>query len=52
VAAVAKTMAAQEELLVDVSYRLVQAQDVQKKFYDQMHCLVSYAVGNWVLLRL
>jgi hypothetical protein len=52
VAAVAKTMAAEEELLADVSYRLVQAQAIQKKFYDQMHCPVSYVVGDWVLLRL
>ena len=52
VAAVAKTMAAREELLADVRYRLEQAQAVQKKFYDRLHRPVSYAVGDWVLLRL
>jgi hypothetical protein len=52
VAAVAKTMAAREELLADVRYRLEQAQAVQKKFYDRLHRPVSYAIGDWVLLRL
>ncbi|WVZ59186.1 hypothetical protein U9M48_009373 [Paspalum notatum var. saurae] len=52
VAAVAKTMAEREELLADVRYRLEQAQAVQKKFYDRLHRPVSYAVGDWVLLRL
>ena len=52
VAAVAKTMAAREEILVDVRYRLEQTQAVQKKFYDRLHRPVSYAVGDWVLLRL
>jgi len=46
VAAVAKTMAAQEELLADVRYRLEQAQAVQKKFYNRLHRPVSYAVGD------
>ena len=32
-------------------YRLEQAQAVQKKFYDRAHRQVSYAVGDWVLLR-
>jgi hypothetical protein len=52
VAAVAKTMAAREELLADVCTRLEQAQAIQKKFYDKLHRPVSYAVGDWVLLRL
>jgi hypothetical protein len=52
VAVVAKTMVAREELLVDVRYRLEQAQAIQKKFYDRLHRPVSYAMGNWVLLHL
>jgi hypothetical protein len=52
VAAVAKTMAAREELLADVRYRLEQAQVVQKKFYNRLQRPVSYVVGDWVLLRL
>lgn len=52
VAAVAKTMAAREELLADVRTRLEQAQAIQKRFYDKLHRPVSYAVGDWVLLRL
>jgi hypothetical protein len=52
VAAMAKTMAAREELLADVRMRLEQAQAIQKKFYDKLHRPVSYAVGDWVLLRL
>jgi len=52
VAAVAKMMAAREELLADVRYRREQAQAVQKKFYDRLHRPVSYVVGDWVLLRL
>jgi hypothetical protein len=46
VADVAKTMAAREELLADVRYRLEQAQAVQKKFYDRLHRPVSYAMGD------
>jgi hypothetical protein len=52
VAAVAKTMAAREEFLADVRYRLEQAQAIQKKFYDRLHRPISYDVGDWVLLRL
>ena len=36
----------------DVRYWLEQAQAVQKLHYDKQHCHVSYAVGDWVLLRL
>jgi hypothetical protein len=52
VAAVAKTMEEREEFLVDVRYRLEQAQAVQKLHYDKHHRQVSYEVGDWVLLRL
>ena len=51
-AAVAKTMAGQEEFLQDICFRLEQAQAIQKRHYDKNHREVSYAVGDWVLLRL
>jgi len=52
VAAVAKNMADRDEFLADVRYRLEQAQAVQKAHYDKAHRAVSYAVGDWVWLRL
>jgi hypothetical protein len=52
VAAVAKTMAEREAFLEDVRHRLEQAQSIQKRFYDNKHRAVTYAVGDWVLLRL
>ncbi|XP_066384983.1 uncharacterized protein [Miscanthus floridulus] len=45
-------MADRDEFLEDVHYRLEQAQAVQKLHYDKLHRQVSYAVGDWVLLRL
>ena len=45
-------MADQDEFLADVLYRLEQAQAVQKAYYDRAHRAVSYAVGDWVWLRL
>jgi len=52
VATVARTMAEHDAFLTDVKYRLEQAQATQKKYYDKAHRAVSYAVGDWVLLRL
>jgi hypothetical protein len=52
VAAVAQEMAAREAFLGDVRYRLEQAQTVQKLHYDRHHRPVSFAVGDWALLRL
>ncbi|XP_039855366.1 uncharacterized protein LOC120713480 [Panicum virgatum] len=52
VAAVAKNMADRDKFLADVRYRLEQAQAVQKRHYDKGHRDVSYAVGDWVWLRL
>jgi len=49
---VAKNMADRDEFLADVRYRLEQAQAVQKAHYDKAHRAVSYAVGDWVWLRL
>jgi hypothetical protein len=51
-AAVAHEMEAREAFLVDVRYRLEQAQAVQKLQYDKHHREVSYAVGDWAFLRL
>jgi hypothetical protein len=52
VAAVAQNMAHRDEFVADVRYRLEQAQAVQKAHYDRVHHAVSYAVGDWVWLRL
>jgi hypothetical protein len=52
VATVAKHMAERDEFLADVRHRLEQAQTVYKRFYDNHHRDVRYAVGNWVWLRL
>jgi hypothetical protein len=52
VAAVAQEMEAREALLADVRYHLKQAQLVQKLHYDRQHRPVSFAVGDWALLRL
>ena len=38
--------------MADVWHRLEQAQVMQKRYYDKTHRAVSYAVGDWVLLRL
>jgi hypothetical protein len=38
--------------LDDVRYRLHQAQESQKRSYDQHHRQVTYQVGDWALLRL
>jgi hypothetical protein len=52
VAAVAKSMAERDELLVDARACLEQAQTVYKRFYDKHHRYVRNAVGDWVWLRL
>jgi hypothetical protein len=52
VATVAKMMAEREEFLAEVHNHLEQAQAVQKRHYDKSHRPVTYAVGDWVLLRL
>jgi hypothetical protein len=50
--AVARNMEEREAFLADVRYRLEQAQAVQKRHYDKQHRPVTYAVGDWALLRL
>jgi hypothetical protein len=45
-------MEEREEFLVDVWYRLEQAQATQKLHYDKVHRHVAYQVGDWVLLHL
>jgi hypothetical protein len=52
VPAVAKTMEERAEFLADIRCRLEQAQAMQKRHYDKTHRQVSYAVGDWALLRL
>ncbi|XP_066381897.1 uncharacterized protein [Miscanthus floridulus] len=52
VPAVAKNMAERAEFLADIRCRLEQAQAMQKRHYDKTHRQVSYAVGDWALLRL
>ena len=52
VAAVARSMEERAEFLDDVRHRLEQAQATQKRYYDKSHRAVSFAVGDWVLLRL
>jgi hypothetical protein len=43
---------ARTAFLDDVRYRLHQAQESQKRAYDQHHRQVLYNVGDWALLRL
>ena len=52
VAAVAKSMAEREELLADARARLEQSQDVYRRTYNKHHRELSFAVGDWVWLRL
>jgi hypothetical protein len=52
VATVAQEMEEHAAFLDDISYRLEQAQAVQKRVYDQHHRPVSFQVGDWALLRL
>jgi hypothetical protein len=49
---VAQEMEEQVAFLDDVRYRLHQAQESQKRAYDQHHRQVIYNVGDWALLRL
>ncbi|CAN6360863.1 unnamed protein product [Urochloa humidicola] len=51
VAAVANALTDRDEFLVDVRYRLEQAQSVAKQNYDKSHRGVDYTVGDWVWLR-
>jgi hypothetical protein len=41
-----------DEILVEVRQRLLQAQQLSKKYYDANHRDVEFAVGDWVWLRL
>ncbi|KAK3124678.1 hypothetical protein QOZ80_7BG0590520 [Eleusine coracana subsp. coracana] len=52
VAAVARTLADQDEFLQDVKARLEQAQHRAKCYYDRGHRDVQFEVGDWVWLRL
>jgi hypothetical protein len=52
VAAVAQEMEERSAFFDDVRYRLQQAQESQKRAYDQHHRKVVYQVGDWTFLRL
>jgi hypothetical protein len=52
VSAVAKQMEERAEFLVDIRYRLEQAQAYQKQHYDRVHRPVHYQVGDSALLLL
>jgi hypothetical protein len=41
-----------DEILAEARQRLLQAQQMSKKYYDANHHDVEYAVGDWVWLRL
>ena len=41
-----------DEVLAEVRQRLLQAQQLSKKYYDAGHRDVEFAVGDWVWLRL
>jgi hypothetical protein len=41
-----------DEILEEVRQRLIQAQQLSKKYYDTGHRDVEFAVGDWVWLRL
>jgi len=41
-----------DEVLVETRERLLQAQQLSKKYYDASHCDWEFAVGDWVWLRL
>jgi hypothetical protein len=49
---VAQEVEERAAFLDDVRYRLHQAQESQKRAYDQHHRQVTYQVGDWALLRL
>jgi len=52
VAAVVRLMADRGEFLCNVRDRLSQAQEVAKRSYDRGHMVLTFAVGDWVWLRL
>jgi len=41
-----------DEMLAEVRQRLIQAQQLAKKYYDANHRDVEFEVGAWVWLRL
>jgi hypothetical protein len=45
-------MAEHDEFLMDIHHCLEQAQARYKRFYDNHHRDICYAVGDWVWLRL
>jgi len=41
-----------DEVLAEIRERLLQAQQLSKKYYNVSHCDREFAVGDWVWLRL
>ena len=41
-----------DEILAEARQRLLQAQQLARKYYDAHHREVEFAVGDWVWLRL
>jgi len=41
-----------DEVLAEIRERLLQAQQISKKYYDASHRELEFAVGDWVWLRL
>jgi hypothetical protein len=50
--AVERAMTERDEFLAEVRDRLEQARQHYKEAYDRSHCLVQFAPGQWVWLRL
>jgi hypothetical protein len=48
----AALLRSRDEILVEVRQRLLQAQQLSKKYYDANHRDVEFAIGDWVWLRL
>ena len=49
---VGELLCTRDEILAEVRQRLLQAQQLSKKYYNTNHRDVQFAVGDWVWLRL
>jgi hypothetical protein len=50
--AAAALLHSRDEILAEVRQRLLQAQQLSKKYYDTNHRDVEFTVGDWVWMRL
>ena len=50
--AAAELLRGRDEILAEVRQRLLQAQQLFKKYYDAHHREAEFAVGDWLWLRL